>query len=65
MALSWASFLVIMAHGLVAAADCRMAWENRPLEPGDSRWKATLADPADSEIAPKLELEDLKTSAYV
>ncbi len=49
LALSSASFGVTMAQGLRAAADCMMAREKSCLEPGDSRWKATLAEPADSE----------------
>ena len=48
-ALSLASCAVIMAHGLLAAVDCRIACEKRSLDPGDSMWKATLAEPADSE----------------
>ena len=47
-ALSSASFCVSMAQGLVAAADWRMAWEKSGREAGDSRWKATDEDPADS-----------------
>ena len=52
LARSLASFLVTIAQGLVAAADWRIAWEKYGRDPGESKWKATLADPADSEMRP-------------
>ena len=45
-----ASCAVTIAHGLLAADDCRMDCAKRSRDPGDSMWKATLADPADSAI---------------
>ena len=47
-ALSLASCAVTIAHGLLAADDCRMDCAKRSRDPGESMWKATLADPADS-----------------
>ena len=48
MVLSFPSLGVIIAHWFSAPDDCRMAWEKRGREPGDRRWKATDAEPADS-----------------
>ncbi len=48
LALTTASFLVSMAQGLVAAELCMMPCEKSGREPGESRWKATHAEPADS-----------------